>query len=245
MALMSKTLHRWSHDDVIIQLPLALNRMSDTVLRCRASVDRGCAVRGSHSTSARVASRPPDATRPLLGCHATDRTSAPWTPRPARSSRHVSKSKNLTVPSSDAVASLASVGEKHSRQMRSLCPSNWATWFMLDCQYMILPSSSHVAIQLWLCDQTMSRTPDWWACKIVSKLNVSPFHSVNSPVDAPVISLRPSGVHLRQKIGHLFLFTLWWKNRVVMHCASSSFLTCGGLSRGNAERWGCVHGTSR
>ena len=34
-------------------------------------------------------------------------------------------------------------------------------------------------------------------CKIVSKLKVSPFHKVNSPLDAPVTNLRPSGVHYR------------------------------------------------
>ncbi len=34
--------------------------------------------------------------------------------------------------------------------------------------------------------------------RMVSKLNVSPFHNVNSPLDAPVTSLRPSGVHCTQ-----------------------------------------------
>lgn len=32
-------------------------------------------------------------------------------------------------------------------------------------------------------------------CKMVSKLKVSPFHSVNSPLEAPVTRRRPSGVH--------------------------------------------------
>ena len=32
-------------------------------------------------------------------------------------------------------------------------------------------------------------------CNIVSKLKVSPFHKVNSPLDAPVTRRRPSGVH--------------------------------------------------
>ena len=35
-------------------------------------------------------------------------------------------------------------------------------------------------------------------CKIVSKLNVSPFHRVNSPLEAPVTSRRPSGVHCEE-----------------------------------------------
>lgn len=32
-------------------------------------------------------------------------------------------------------------------------------------------------------------------CKIVSKLKAVPFHNVNSPLEEPVTSLRPSGVH--------------------------------------------------
>lgn len=43
-------------------------------------------------------------------------------------------------------------------------------------------------------------------CKIVSKLNVKPFHNVNSPELAPVINLRPSGVHATVNTGHLILF---------------------------------------
>ena len=33
--------------------------------------------------------------------------------------------------------------------------------------------------------------------RIVSKLKVSPFHRVNSPLEAPVINRRPSGVHYK------------------------------------------------
>lgn len=36
-----------------------------------------------------------------------------------------------------------------------------------------------------------------FTCKMVSKLKVSPFHKVNSPLDAPVTRRRPSGVHWR------------------------------------------------
>lgn len=52
-------------------------------------------------------------------------------------------------------------------------------------------------------------------CKIVSKLNVSPFHSVNSPELAPVTSRRPSGVHANVKIGQRILFVAVLTNRVV------------------------------
>ena len=54
-----------------------------------------------------------------------------------------------------------------------------------------------------------------WACKIVSKLKVSPFHRVNSPLEAPVISLLPSGVQERQNIGHLILLVAVLTNLVV------------------------------
>ena len=36
-------------------------------------------------------------------------------------------------------------------------------------------------------------------CNMVSKLNVIPFHRVNSPLEAPVIKRLPSGVHWKQK----------------------------------------------
>ena len=45
-------------------------------------------------------------------------------------------------------------------------------------------------------------TAESCACSMVSKLKVRPFHKVNSPDDAPVISLRPSGVHASVNIGH-------------------------------------------
>jgi len=44
-----------------------------------------------------------------------------------------------------------------------------------------------------------------FTCRIVSKLNVSPFHNVNSPLEAPVIRRLPSGVQVRQNTGHRIL----------------------------------------
>lgn len=40
---------------------------------------------------------------------------------------------------------------------------------------------------------------------MVSKLKVSPFHKVNSPLEAPVTNLLPSGVHLTTNTGHFTL----------------------------------------
>jgi hypothetical protein len=39
------------------------------------------------------------------------------------------------------------------------------------------------------------------AWRMVSKLNISPFQAVSSPLDAPVISRRPSGVHCTSELG--------------------------------------------
>ena len=38
-------------------------------------------------------------------------------------------------------------------------------------------------------------TAESWACRIVSKLKVKPFHNVNSPLVEPVNIRRASGVH--------------------------------------------------
>lgn len=52
--------------------------------------------------------------------------------------------------------------------------------------------------------QQLSVTGRWvFTCKMVSKLNVSPFHRVNSPLEAPVTRRRPSGVHWRKQINSL------------------------------------------
>lgn len=67
-----------------------------------------------------------------------------------------------------------------------------------------------------LADYETSKKLTKLTCKIVSKLNVRPFHSVNSPELAPVISLRPSGVHASVKIGHLILLVAVLTNLVVI-----------------------------
>lgn len=47
-----------------------------------------------------------------------------------------------------------------------------------------------------------------FTCKMVSKLKVSPFHRVNSPLEAPVTRRRPSGVHCRQTGRNGMFFTI-------------------------------------
>jgi hypothetical protein len=67
---------------------------------------------------------------------------------------------------------------------------------------------------------------------MVSKLKVSPFHNVNSPLDAPVINLLPSGVHVRQKTGQRILFVATY------YITSNAELenTCLRIPRGLSKR---------
>jgi len=50
---------------------------------------------------------------------------------------------------------------------------------------------------------------------MVSKLKVRPFHSVNSPLDAPVTRRRPSGVQAMQNMGQRILLVAVLTKRVV------------------------------
>ena len=84
-----------------------------------------------------------------------------------------------------------------------------------------------------LWDQTMARTGESCACRMVSKLKVSPFQRVNSPLDAPVISLRPSGVQARVKTGHRILLVAVFTNLVVTALAGLSRRATGGRSLRN------------
>jgi hypothetical protein len=109
-----------------------------------------------------------------------------------------------------------------------------------------------------LCDQTIERTGESCACKIVSKLNVRPvkknallpeffvkghafvqrrcevipFHRVNSPLEAPVTSRRPSGVHAIEKIGHLILLVADLTYLVVTAFVELSNCIAGGTVSG-------------
>ena len=67
-------------------------------------------------------------------------------------------------------------------------------------------------------------------CSIVSKLNVKPFQSVNSPLDAPVTKRLPSGVQHTQNIGHLILFVEVRTNLVVTQFIGLSNIEIGGIS---------------
>ena len=189
----------------------------------------------------------PDAKRPLVGCQSTHFTSAPW-PLRTLSSIQLKKSQTRTVPSSEHDANLASVGLKLTDLTGSLWAWNILTLFMLDCQYLMKPPWSPekkyyvksvifffffekkmpVTIQVSLCDHFIARIEVSWACKMVSKLKVNPFQSVNSPLEAPVINLLPSGVQSKVKMGHLILFVAVFTNFVVTALTGFSGASTGG-----------------
>lgn len=118
--------------------------------------------------------------------------SRPWR---TRSSRLSSKSHMRMVESSLAVANRLSSGENEIPRTASRCPCHAVRLFMFGWKYLMIPLWSALARYAPECVNVRVRTAVSCACKIVSKLNVRPFHSVNSPLVEPVKTRRPSGVH--------------------------------------------------
>lgn len=118
-------------------------------------------------------------------------------PVKALSSLIVSNDQSLSLESSLQVANRASSGLKVSPRTDSRCAGQAATLFMFGWKYFTTPESSEEARKVpeWL--KRMARIVESCACRIVSKLNVSPFHRVNSPLAEPVNILRASGVHFK------------------------------------------------
>ena len=102
-----------------------------------------------------------------------------------------------TLESSLAVANRRSSGLKLNPLIASRDdePCHAVKLFMFGSKYLMIPLLSAEA----------RYAPEWvkaivqiavsCACRIVSKLNVRPFQSVNSPLVDPVRMRRPSGVH--------------------------------------------------
>src|SRR5262249_2720700 len=143
----------------------------------------------------------PDASRAFVGCHSSVLTSQPC-PVSTRSSAASAKSQILILPSSLPEANLESLGDQVRARTVSVCP--WITFrlFMLGCHILMTPRWSPDIRKRPECDQDMARMAASWACRIVSKLKLLPFHRVNSPEAAPVSSRLPSGVHLTTFMGH-------------------------------------------
>lgn len=102
-----------------------------------------------------------------------------------------------TLESSLAVANLLSSGLKLIPRMasRELEPCHAFKLFILGSKYLMMPLLSAEARYApeWVKARVQMAVSCAW--RIVSKLNVRPFHKVNSPLVEPVNTRRPSGVH--------------------------------------------------
>ena len=196
-------------------------------LCCTHRVDRTVPVRGSQNLI--MLSLLPETSNPFVGCHSTHLTSQPW-PRIERANvsapvleyiwvdKPVSTLSSLlssndqirTVESSLAVANLPSSGLKLSPRIASLWPCHAVRLFILGWKYLITPLWSADARYNPECENCIVLTALSCACRMVSKLNVSPFQSVNSPLVEPVRMRRASGVHyekisLGYTLGYVFV----------------------------------------
>mmetsp|Transcript_10763 Transcript_10763/g.39534 ORF Transcript_10763/g.39534 Transcript_10763/m.39534 type:complete len:244 (+) Transcript_10763:351-1082(+) len=225
MVRMSYTLSSWSRAAVSSQLPFWFHLTDMTVFLCPWKVETSCPVRTSHSFTR--LSLLPDASKAFWGCQSTVFTSHPW-PLSVFSAWQRTKSQTLIVVSSEHVANLRSVTAKVTSRMDSLWAVGTAlTLLRLEAQYLRQPESSPASSHLRLCDQRNVRTGWSCACRMVSKLNVRPFHSVNSPVCAPVSSRRPSGVHTSAQIGVRILLVDECTNLVAKLVAGRCAYACG------------------
>lgn len=74
---------------------------------------------------------------------------------------------------------------------------------------------------------------------MVSKLNVKPFHKVNSPELAPVTNRLPSGVHAKVNMGQRILLVAVLTNLVVTAFEGLSKYADGGNNSGTYILSGC------
>lgn len=155
-----------------------------------------------------------------------------YTPVNTRSSRIVSKFHSFSLESSLAVTNRASSGLQLRPRTASLWAFHAATLFIFGWKYFTMPLSSDDKRKLpqWLYRR--ARIVLSWACRMVSKLKVSPFQSVNSPLADAVRIRRASGVHyitvslsgrtcgsigiltVTRFTGYLILFVEVWTNLV-------------------------------
>ena len=168
-------------------------------------------------------------------------------PGMSRSSLAVSKSHTLTVPSSEHVQNLASVGQKlSSRTGTPACASISLTLFSVGCQYLSRPALSPEIIHspLWL--QTEVRMATSCACCVVSKLKLRPDQSVNMPLAVEASSRRDSGVQQTWLTGQRSLLLLMCTKREQMpEVALLRHAAGGSISRTAFSVEGIVTGACR
>mmetsp|Transcript_17177 Transcript_17177/g.44565 ORF Transcript_17177/g.44565 Transcript_17177/m.44565 type:complete len:220 (+) Transcript_17177:665-1324(+) len=206
---MSYTLHSWSRQVVRSQFPFWFHLALVTMPLLPWKLVRAPRDLGSHSFTR--PSLDPEASSACRGCQSTAFTSPPW-PLSVVSTTQRPKSQTLMRESSEQVANLRSDGAKASPRTASLCASCSWMFSMLGFQYLIFPLSSPVMKKFSLCVQRIVRMGASCAWISVSKLNVCPLQSVNSPLWVHVIRRRPSGIQCTTLIAQRTLFVLTWMN---------------------------------
>ena len=194
---MSVTFKLASFDPVTKWWPFWFHFKQFTEPLCMCSVDKHCRcapTRGSQSLTTQSLP-PPLAITLLVSCHCTHLTSPPW-PFNVVSALALAKSNILIVASSAHVANFKSVGLKLTPRIGSPCACVCFKLLKFICQYLICPESSAEMSQFSLCDTVAVLTGLLCACKIVSKLKLAAFQSVNSPFCEHVSTLRPSGMNI-------------------------------------------------
>jgi hypothetical protein len=198
---MSVTFKLASFDPVTKWWPFWFHFKQFTEPLCMCSVDKHCRcapTRGSQSLTTQSLP-PPLATTLLVSCHCTHLTSPPW-PFNVVSALALAKSNILIVASSAHVANFKSVGLKLTPRIGSPCACVCFKLLKFICQYLICPESSAEMSQFSLCDTVAVLTGLLCACKIVSKLKLAAFQSVNSPFCEHVSTLRPSGMNITVRV---------------------------------------------
>ena len=217
---MSNTLIVWSLHPVASQLPLAFHFRHVTWFLCACISAHFFPSRASHKIVSE--SFPPEASRPLCGCQSTHLTSPPW-PLMVCTGAARAKSKTRTVVSSEHEQNFKSVGAKDKPRTGSVCALTDLRLFRFVCQYLIRPASSPVRSQFSFLLQHAAWIAQSCACKIVSKLKLIPFHSVNSPFCEHDNRRLPSGMNVTTLTGVRILFVETCTNLVAKDVAG----TCG------------------
>mmetsp|Transcript_1129 Transcript_1129/g.3732 ORF Transcript_1129/g.3732 Transcript_1129/m.3732 type:complete len:316 (+) Transcript_1129:329-1276(+) len=232
----SCTFNVWSLHPVTNQFPLTFHRRHVTWFLWSCSVPTHFPPFASHSFTSE--SLPPDASNAFDGCQSTHLTSPPC-PESACTAAARAKSHTFTVVSSEHEQNLRSVGANASARTGSSCALICFMLFKLVCQYFTTPASSPERNQFSLCEKTHARIAQLCACKIVSKLKLMPFHSVNSPFCEHVSSLRPSGVNVATFTGVRILFVETCTNFVANDVAGRCAYATGGRKSSIAPDVGC------
>ena len=107
------------------------------------------------------------------------------------------------------------------------------------CQYFTAPESSAERSQFSFLAKVAHRIAQLCACKMVSKLKLIPFHSVNSPFCEHANNRRPSGMKSTSFTPVRILFVLTCTNLVANDVAGTCGYAAGGRKSSIAPDVGC------